>query len=428
VAAEARTAHRGLWGNPDFLKLWGAQAVSAVGSTMTREALPLVAQLTLLASPFEIGVLAAAGAAPVLIVGLPAGVWVDRLRRKPILMAADLGRAALLVTVPLAAWAGVLTIWQLYVVAALAGALTVWFDVADQSFLPTVVREEELIEGNSKLGVTGSVAEIASPALGGLLVQTLSAPFVLLLDAISFLVSAFSLGLIRKSEQPPERDAGEARMMGQIGVGLRLITGSPILRALAVTSATFSFFGGFFMALYGLYVIRDLDLSPFVLGVLVGAGGVGALAGAFLAGRVAKRFGIGPSIVGAMILLGLLQLPVPLVAGPDAWVITVMMTGQLLGDAAIAIYFINELSLRQSMIPGNLLGRASASVQFIVGGVLPLGALLGGLLGELIGIRATLLVSILGTISGGVLLLLSPVRRVKNLGAGNLLNVGEGKG
>ena len=241
---------------PDFTKLWLGRTVSELGSGIGGTALPLAAVLVLKATPLQMGLLAAIGAAPVLVVGLPAGAWVDRLRRRPILIAADVGRAVLLISIPLAALLHVLRIEQLYVVAALVGVLAVFFDVADQSFLPSVVPRESLVEANSTLGASASVAEIGGPALAGVLVQWLSAPVAILFDAVSFLFSALCVGLIRAPDPPPQRIEQRQSLGRDIAAGLRLVLRHPVLRALAGSSGTFNFFGSFVGALYFLYAIR----------------------------------------------------------------------------------------------------------------------------------------------------------------------------
>lgn len=374
----------------------------------------MAALLTLTASPGEMGVLTAVGAAPVLIVSLLAGVWVDRLRRRPILIAADLGRALLLFTIPLAAMFGRLTIQHLYVVIALTGALTVFFEVADRSYLPALVAREHLVESNSKLEATGSVAEIGGPALAGVLVQTITAPFAILIDAVSFLFSALFISSIRKPEPTWERHE-EENVWREIGQGLRLVVRDPVLSALAGSLATGEFFGSFFGTLYGLYVVRVLGVPPLWFGVLVGTGGVGALLGALIAGRIVKRFGVGPTLVGSRLLHAGLQIIVPFSVGPLFVIVPVLMAGQLIGDAAYSVHFINEVSLRQTIVPDRLLGRASASTHFLAGALSPVSALLAGLLAEVTSPRLTLLIAVVGMTCSSLWLIFSPVARMRKL-------------
>jgi MFS family permease len=356
--------------------------------------------------------LAAAGTLPVLLIGLLAGVWVDRLRRRPILIIADISRAVLLGTVPLAAALGVLRIEQLYLVALLVGGLTVFFEVANQSFLPTLVQREHIVEGNSKLSTSESLAEIGGPALAGVLVQVITAPIAILFDALSFLVSALCAGFIRVREPAPSLPEERQSLWREMREGLHLVLGNPLLRATTAALSVRAFFGGAFATLYGLYVIRQLGLTPAIYGLLVTMGGLGALVGALLAGRIARRFRLGRTLIGAMLLSGSVSILTPLAGGPKLLVVALLMTSQLVGDFGMEVYLIHALSLRQSLIPDRFLGRANASANFLEGGMLTIGALLAGLVGGMIGMRLTLLIATgAGLVISSSLLLFSPVRR-----------------
>ena len=415
VEAIKRAAARRIFGDlgADFVKLWSAQVVSQLGSRITREGLPLAAVLVLQASPAQMGVLTAIGALPILLIGLLAGVWVDRLPRKPVMIAADLGRAALLVSVPVAALLGMLRIEHLYLVAALTAALTVFFNVADQSFLPSVVRRQDLVDANSKLASSSSVAEMGGPAVAGVLVQWLTAPIAILFDALSFIVSAVFIGLMRTPDPRPEPTGETPNLKREMAQGLRVVWGQPMLRSLALAASVSTFFGNFIGALYGLYVVRDLGLSPATLGVLISLGGVGAFGGSLVAGRAARRFGVGPALVGSRLVSVVLTLLIPLAASAPAWAVALLAASQLFGDFASVIYFINEVSLRQALVPDHLLGRANASMHVMVGGLGPLGALVGGLLATAIGAQATLFVAGLGILASTIWLVASPVRAVR---------------
>lgn len=384
-----------LWRNTNFLKLWLGKTISSFGSQISGTALPLLALLSLDATPAAMGFLGAMGTLPVLLLGLPAGVWVDRMRRRPILMGADIGRALLLFTIPLAAAFDRLTLMQLYLVAGLAGILTVFFEVADQSLLPSIIGRDELVDGNSKLGVSDSMAEVSGPAIGGALVQLVGAPLAVLLDALSYVASAVFIGSIGAPELPPERPETPQSMWQDMAEGLRLALGDARLRALTLSSATASFFGNFIGALYGFYIIRDLELSPVMLGVLIGSGGIGALLGAVMSGRMARRFGPGRTVLIAFLLAGGLQVFLPLAGSLP----------KVVGDVFWAIHRINEISLRQSLTPDRLLGRINASTQFMVAGVGPLGLLVGGALGEVLGSQVTLAIAVAGILSGSVWLI-----------------------
>jgi MFS family permease len=390
------------------MKLWTGQAVSQFGSMVTRDALPLIGVLVLRASPLQMGFLAAAGSAPVLILGLLAGAWVDRLRRRPILIAADLGRAVLVGSIPAAALLGRLSLGYLAAVAAATGALTVIFDVAYGAYLPSLVAREHLLEGNSKLGVTASLAEIIVPGLTGLMVQLISAPLTLLVDAFSFLASAFSLGLIRQPEPPRKPAATGDSVRREIGQGLRLTLGQPVLRALAVFNAWSAFFGAFYGALYSLYALQVLGVQPVLLGLFIGAGGLGALAGAAVAGRFTRRLGLGRALKAALLVTLPLAPLTPLAGGP-LWLIALcMFTPQLIGDLFDAIFDITTLSLRQAITPGAWLGRVTASMNVLSGGAFTVGLLVGGALGSLLGARNTLWVAVMGSVIGKLLFVFSP--------------------
>src|SRR5215212_1349405 len=329
-----RSRFTGLWRHHDFMRLWAGQTVSQFGSTVTREALPYTAILVLGASPLQMGLLGAAGAAPLLLLGLLAGVWVDRVRRRPLMIAADMWRALLLLSVPIAYLLGWMRIEQLYLVAALTGALTVFFDVAYQSALPGLVRREHLLEGNSKLGMSESITEIGGPPLGGVLVQLVSGPITLLLDALSFVFSAFMLRRIRVEEPPPTPSEQHEHVWRDLSTGLRAIWADQLLRAMAGTSAIQSFFGWFFGAIYGLYAIRVIGISTTTLGITVAFGGIGALFGALLARPATRRFGLGPTIVTGLLISSCMSFLTWLAGGWLAAAVPLMMLSQLIGDGA----------------------------------------------------------------------------------------------
>ncbi len=408
----------GLWRRPNFVKLWVGKTVSTFGSHISGTAIPLAALLVLRAGPAEMGILTALGAAPALLVGLLAGVWVDRLPRRPVLIAADLGRAALLLSIPLAYAIHRLALGQLYVVVFLTGVLTVFGDVGAQAFLPSVVPPERLVEGNSTLGVGDSIAEIGGPSLAGFLVQWISAPFAIVCDALSFVFSAASLQLIRAPIRAPITAHGDEQpresMLREAGAGLRLILGHPTLRALAASLGTFEFFGYFIGTLYALFAIRTLHLPPAAVGTLVGLGGISALAGSLVAERVVRRFGIGRVLAGSLFVYGLLGALTPLAGGPPWVAYACMAAPQLLGDAFIAVHFIAQTSLRQALIPDRLLGRATASMHVLERGVAPLGALIAGLLATLTSPRLTIAIGVAGVIAASGWLFFSPVRRMRD--------------
>ena len=406
-----RPRFTGLWRHPDFLKLWLGQTISEIGSHITREGLPLTAVIVLGATPFSMGVLASLSGISTLAFGPIAGLWVDRHRRRPILITADLGRAVVLASVPLAAAFRALHMRQLYVVAALTGILTVFFDVAYQSYLPSLVERQRVLEGNSKLALSSSMAEIAGPGLTGVLVQLITAPIAILVDALSFLWSAVMVWLIRKPEPIPAPHA-EPHIWHELAAGLRAVAGHPLQRAIARQAATGSFFIGFFLSLYVLYAIRYLRISPAVLGAVIAVGGAANMLGALLAGRLVRRFGVGSMLIGSMLLIGLAALMVPLAHG-SVLIATAFLAAAQLGDLGWPIYNINELTLRQAITPKDLLGRVNAVMQMLIHGVFPVGSFCGGALASVIGVRPTLTLGALGFLSSSLWLVFSPVRKLR---------------
>jgi predicted MFS family arabinose efflux permease len=396
-----------------FALLWLGQSISEFGSRITREGLPLAAVLTLQATTAQMGLLAALGSIPVLCVGLFAGVWVDRLRRRPILILADVGRAVLLCSIPLAAMLGVLRIELLYVVAALVGVPSVFFEVAHRSFLPALLQREDIVAGNSKLETSNALAEIGGPALAGLLVQALTAPIAILFDALSFLASALCVGLIRLPEQIPSRTEERQNVWSDMREGWRALLAHPLLRALAAYAGMRSLFGGAFATLYALYVLRILGITPAGYGLLVTLGGVGGLLGALLAARIVRRCGLGITLVCTALLSGVTTLGIPLAAGPQVVALAVLMLIQLVGDGAAVVYSVNAVSLLQMSIPDHLLGRVNACMHLLENGVMPIGAILAGIVSEIIGVRLTLLIGASGTLLSCAWLLCSPLRRVR---------------
>ena len=405
----------GLWAHPDFRRLWAAETVSVFGSLVTRTALPFAAILTLGASPGQLALLAAAELVPGFAAGLFAGVWVDRLRRRPIMVWTDLARAALLATVPAAAWLDVLRMEHLYAVAALGSVLTVGFDVAYRAYLPTLVTREELLEGNSKLTASASVAEFAAFGSGGWLVQWLTAPVAILADAATFVWSAVLVARIRAPEPPPPPPEQRTGVVEEIRDGLRLMAGDARLRALGLAAVASNLSFRVTGTVFLLYVTRDLGLAPGVQGLIYAIGGGTSLVGAVLVGRVNRRLGIGPTMVGALVMVGLGMGLVPAAGwGATTAVAVAFLVGQqLLSDGAATAYDVNETSLLQTMAPERLQGRVIASMRSLAFGGMLAGALVGGVLGELIGLRGTLWVGTAGMVLSALPLLRSPVSRLR---------------
>ena len=407
-----RDSFGGLWREREFLKFWAASAISDLGSQVTTLALPLIAALLLGATPWQMGLLSAAGAAPVLVVGLFAGVWVDRLRRRPVMIAADLARAALLLAIPLASVLGALSMEILYAVALLAGTLAVLFDVAFLSFLPSLVGEGALLDANSKLEMTSSTAQVAGPSIGGVLIGALGAPFAVVIDALSFLGSAGFLLRTRVIEVRPPR-AGREGVVAEVREGLAAVVRHPILGAMARCSATTSLFSGMFLSVYVLYMTHDLGLGPVAVGLIFATGGLGSLCGALVAQRVAGWRGPGPAMIATIVLFGLSGMAVPLAVLVPRLALPMIVVAEFAQWMLIVIYYVTAVSVRQAITPDRLRGRVNATMRFLARGVFPVGSLAGGGLGGVLGVPMTLAVAACGLLLAFGWLLSSPVRDLR---------------
>ncbi len=365
------------------------------------------------ATPAQMGFVSALGGIATLLAGPAAGWVADRARLKPVLALSDIGRALALAIIPLAAWQGWLSLPILYMVVSLTGLMTVFFDVAYQSLLPSMVKEDELLEGNSKLMLTASTAEMIGPAMTGFLIQLLTAPRAILFDSVSFLVSAASVLWMHVPERrvrPSDEPAGWREMFA----GMPYIFRHAILRPLALRAATTSFCFGFFMALYTLFAVRELGLTAAVLGMLVALGGVSSFFGANIVQRLLQRVTVGQALIGSTILSGLLILVIPLGRGPF-WGAICLGASQLFGDLAFPIYYITELTLRQKVSDAHMLGRVNAGMQMLFKGVLPLGALVGGGVATWIGVREAFVIAGAGVLLSSLWLFFSPVRKLERV-------------
>lgn len=409
----------GLWRHADFRKLWAGQTVSLIGSQITALALPVAATLTLHATAFQMGILILAGSLPTLLFGLVIGVGVDRFRRRPLLIGADIGRAVLLGSIPLAALFGLLTMGQLYLVTFLAGSLTLLFNIAHISLLPSLVQHEQLVEGNSKLELSRSGAVIVGPSIAGLLIQLVTAPFAIVLDALSFLGSAAFLARIhtKEKEQTPPVSKSPPSFWLDLLTGIQTIVRHPILRSFLASLAAFNFFSYMIRALYVLYVLRILGVSPVLLGIIYAAGSVGFPIGAFFAGPVARRFGVGPTIIWGAGLSDAAYLLIILAHGSLVYAVPVLIAAQFLISLPSAITAINQLSMRQALTPNELRGRVNGASLFLTSGLGAIGAFVAGILGQAIGVRTTLIIAVIGIQVGTVILLVSPFRRFRDLPA-----------
>jgi len=403
-----------LWRHPDFLKLWAGESVSVFGSQVTVLAVPTVAILILHAGPFQVGILSALEFLAFPTLGLVAGVYADRLRRRPIMIVCDIGRGLALGSIPVAFLLNLLTLEQLYFVALLTGIFTVFFDVSYQSYLPALVDRPNLMEGNTKLEITRSTAQVAGPAVAGFLIQWIGGARAVAVDALSFLLSAIALASIKKSEPEPKPStaSGTSGFIPEMREGIEVVFRNPILWRIAACTATTNLGSNMvFGAVFLVFAYRQLHLSAGVVGVVFALSSVGALAGAFLAGWVARKLGIGPTL-GVMVMVGglaLLATPIALVGAPAV----ILATTGFIEGLTIPIYNINQVSLRQAITPDRVQGRMNATMRTIVWGTIPLGAFIGGILGTSIGLVQTIaLGGILSTLAASWIFL-GPVIRLR---------------
>ncbi|MFL5913024.1 MAG: MFS transporter [Gaiellaceae bacterium] len=405
----------GLWSHPDFLKLWTGQSISEVGSQVSQLAIPWLAAVGLHASPIQFSLLGVLGFLPFILFALPAGVWVDRLRRRQILIVGDSARAVLLALIPILWVAGVLQIWHLLVLQFVVGIFTVFFDVAYQSYLPALIEREHLVDGNSKLQLTVSVAQVAGPSISGGLIAAITAPYAIVADAASFVISTLFMVRMRHREQVPERAAGEShpRMWPQVKEGLQWVIGNRQLRAIAGCTGTSNFFGQILFAIFVLYAVRVLHLSSVQLGAVFAVGSVGSIAGALAANRLQRRFGVGPAIVTYAVVFSAAGLAFPL--APRSSPLPALMAGMAVFGFAGVAYNITQVSLRQAITPERLQGRMNAAMRWIVWGTIPLGTLVGGAIGQTVGLHAALWVGAIGGTPVFLWVLLSPVRSIREM-------------
>ena len=404
-----------LWQHADFMRLWAGQTVSQLGSVVTRTAVPLVALLVLGAGPTEMALLVVAASLATLLVGFIAGAWVDRLRRRPILIWTDVIRAVVLLSIPVAAAANVLSMGQLYVAMFVAAALASVFDAAYPAYVPSLIGTDRVVDGNSKLATSDSIAEVGGPGLAGGLVSAVSAPFAILVDAVSFVVSAISLLLIRTPE-PPRPARTTAVPIGQeIVEGIRLVRTHRVLFPIAMRSVIGHIAGSFYGVLYTLFLIEDLHLDPFVFGIVISAGGVGSLVGSLAAARVIRRLGLGRAFIWTALAASVLGILTPLAQGPLIVATAMVFIPQLVGDGLQTIEGVAELSLVQGQTPDRILGRVNATLEVLSHGVAyPIGALLAAWVGENLGVRAGIAIGWAIMAVSIVPLLVSPLTRVRH--------------
>lgn len=407
----------GVWQSADYSRLWSASVVSAFGSAITRLAVPLLAATTLHATPAQMGLLVASESLPILLLGLVAGTWLDRRTKRPVMIVTDLVRGMLLLALPVAWAMGVLRIELLIVIAFLVGCLSVFFDIASQSLLPMILRDERLAEGNARLFTGWSIAEIAGPGVAGWLVQAITAPFAILVDAVSYLASAVLLFGMRPNEQETAHGEDTARphFVRELLDGLHLVMRDPVLRATALATGLWNLFDGARWAVLILFLTRTLGLDPSIIGVVFMASSLGYLIGSLLPQRVAQRLGLGHAILLGIVLATPSELLTALASGPPLQATAMAVAGFFLAGVAIPIYDINQFSVRQAVIPLPMQGRGNATMRTIIRGSVPLGAVVGGLLAERVGLRGVMVFAALGGVAAFLAIWFSPVRTMQTL-------------
>jgi MFS family permease len=405
----------GLWAHADFMRLWSAQAISAFGSRITRTALPIIAVQSLHESETIVALLSSVYLAPGVLVALFAGGIVDRSRKRRILIIADIFRALVVASITIAWWFGALSVLHLVLVGALVGAASALFTIADVAYLPTLVDKRQLTEGNAKLETSEAVAEVTGPASAGILIGAFGAPLAVLIDAASYLWSALRLRAIRASEPalPPAPSAESSAWQStrDLRDGMRAIFGHPHVRAVVLSLMVWSIAGGFFTALYTLFCLRTLGLSELTFGIIVAVGGIGSFGGALISRRLVTQLGLGRTLIACATISLAFCLLIPLAQGPYLAVLLFLCMHQLISDCFSVAFVIQAVTLRQTVLPRAMLGRANAAVHVCTAGLVPIVALLAGLLAELTSIRTAVWVGVsIGLVAP---LLLLPLRHVK---------------
>jgi MFS family permease len=411
---ESRVRIGGLLRHHDFRRLCAADALSKVGTGISNLAVPLLAVMALHASTLEVSMLKTLQTVAYLLIGLQVGAWCDRMRCRPVLVFADLGRAITLGSIAIAATFGVVTIWQLYIAVFVTGILTVFFDVAHESYLPRLVQRDDLIEGNAKLRASISISTLTAPSLAGYLVQRFSAPIAILVDALSYLWSAIWLRTIRHRDADPQ-ECAERNLRGEILEGTRLVFGNPILRAIGLNNAMMALCQAAHMAIVVVFLIREVHLPPSTIGLLESLSSVGALVGAALARRLATKVGAGRVLWIAALINGLAFLCYPLTN--LGWWLAFYAVAGFITNACLVVVIVVQVTIQQTLCPDHLLGRMNATMNFLYWGAAPVGSLLAGVVAESIGLRPTLWLAAVGMLFAAGWLIASPLPTMRHLPA-----------
>jgi MFS family permease len=409
---------RGLWGHGDFLRLWAAQAVSAFGFRITRTGLPIIAVTTLDQPEVVVSVLMAIQIAPGLLVGLFAGGWIDRTRKRRLLIASDLIRAAAIASLTIAWAVGALSIGHVLATGAVVGAASALFQITDNTYLPALIGRRQLAEGNAKIESTEAIAEITGPAATGYLIRLLGAPLAVVINAATYVWSAILLGRIRSVEAPPAEAGPAHRVREDLRIGFREVFHHPVVRPIVLSHMVWSISSGFFLALYTLFCLRELRLSEGTFGVIVGMGGVGSLAGALISRALVRRLGLGRTLIATSALSLACALFIPLAGssatgGSYALIVGFLVAHQLLSDGFSVAFVIQAVTLRQTVLPRETLGRANAAIHVVTSGMLPVAAVIAGVIAELAGTRLAIWVGVLVGLVAPLLLL--PLRGLREM-------------
>jgi MFS family permease len=401
--------------NPSFLWLWGGQTISVFGEQFTNLAVPVLAVTLLHAVAWQLGILNAAATAAFLIVGLPAGAWVDRWLKRRVMILADVVRFAALAIIPILWFTHLLVIWELIVVVAIVGVASVFFDVGYQSYIPLLVKPEQVGPANSNLEASAQVSRIGGPAIAGALLTAISAPALIIVDSLSYVVSFLSLMRVKDTEVAADPEKRQP-LHKEIAEGIRFVAGQPLIRSVAGTTATSNFFSTLGFTLFPIFALRELGIGSLGFGITLSAGAIGGLLGATLTPRVANWIGEGRVIVVSAFVAGLAFLPVPLSALlHGAAAVPLLAAGEFLTGFCVLVYNITQVTLRQRLCPPRLLGRMNASIRCLVWGVMPIAALVAGALGSALGVIPIMWIAFVGGLLAGLWVLFSPLRRLRDL-------------
>jgi MFS family permease len=403
---------RSLFRHRDFRLLWLGDTVSVFGMQFVGFALPLLAVQLLHADELQMGLLAMLNSLAFLLISLPAGAWVDRWRKKRVIVAGDLLRAVLLLTIPLAWLLDVLSMAQLFVVVFMVGVTTVFFDVAHQSYLPEIVGGDQIGDGNGKLQASQQTAMVAGPAAAGVLVRLVGSPLTVAVTAVCMALSCLFVSRIGHREEVPD-PAARRPLRAEIAEGMSFVLRHPLLRRIVAATGLTNLGSSAVFALFVLYAVRTLDLAETTLGLVLSVGAVGGLLGALTAQGFSRLVGEGRAIPVSALLGGVAMLTVPLAAVLPP--VPCLLVGQFVMSWAVVVYNIAQVSFRQRLCPRPLLGRMNASIRFLVWGPMPVGALLGGVLGRGLGIVPTLWIFAGLTVAAALPVLLSPLVAMREL-------------